>query len=165
MSLSRRPSIVAPGGGAGGWGLHEARTALHVSASDAAAASVVGCGGARRRKDSREHRLPVVPHRGHARRSSACRGRSGPATVKKMTGWGANLDPPDTEALVDVPARATTSPVPARGSRANRRRGRRGALEPLDDGPYAGGDPAERLDALRHALRGLPRRERARRSA
>jgi mono/diheme cytochrome c family protein len=64
------------------------------------------------------------------------------ATVKKMTGWGANLDPTDTDALVAYLAASYgpdagpwQPPLVAAAAATS-------ALEPLDDGPYAGGDPA-----------------------
>jgi mono/diheme cytochrome c family protein len=64
------------------------------------------------------------------------------ATVKKMSGWGANLDPSDTDALVAYLA-ASYGPdagpwEPATISAADATE----ALEAQDDGAYAGGDAA-----------------------
>jgi cytochrome c oxidase cbb3-type subunit 3 len=62
------------------------------------------------------------------------------ATVKKMTTWGANLDSPDTEALVTYLAAAYGPDAgpwePASISAEAARR----ALAPEDDGVFAGGD-------------------------
>jgi cytochrome c oxidase cbb3-type subunit 3 len=64
------------------------------------------------------------------------------STVKKMTGWGANLDPPDTDALVTYlssrygPDAAPWTPATIAAADAT------GALEAVADGAYAGGDPA-----------------------
>ena len=64
------------------------------------------------------------------------------ATVKKMAGWGANLDPQDTDALVAYlsgkygPDAGPWEPQTITASDA------RSALEPQEDGAYAGGDPA-----------------------
>jgi len=62
------------------------------------------------------------------------------ATVKKMTGWGANLESTDTDALVTYLA-ASYGPdagpwVPASISASAARH----ALDPLEDGAYAGGN-------------------------
>jgi cytochrome c oxidase cbb3-type subunit 3 len=64
------------------------------------------------------------------------------STVKKMTGWGANLDPPDTDALVTYlsgrygPDAAPWTPATIAAADAT------SALEAQGDGAYAGGDPA-----------------------
>jgi mono/diheme cytochrome c family protein len=64
------------------------------------------------------------------------------ATVKKMAGWGANLDPPDTDALVAYlvgkygPDAGPWEPPTIAAAEAQ------SALEPQEDGAYAGGDPA-----------------------
>lgn len=62
------------------------------------------------------------------------------ATVKKMAGWGANLDPSDTDKLVTYLA-ATYGPdagpwEPESITAADAKK----AMDPQDDGPYAGGD-------------------------
>jgi mono/diheme cytochrome c family protein len=62
------------------------------------------------------------------------------ATVKKMAGWGANLEPTDTDALVAYlaasygPDAGPWEPPPITAADA------KNALEPLDDGAFAGGD-------------------------
>jgi cytochrome c oxidase cbb3-type subunit III len=64
------------------------------------------------------------------------------ATVKKMTGWGANLDSTDTAALVTYlaamygPDAGPWQPPPISAAAAQ------SALEPEPDGAYAGGDGA-----------------------
>ena len=62
------------------------------------------------------------------------------ATVKKMVGWGANLDPSDTEKLVAYLAATygpDAGPWEPEVMSAN---DAKSALDPLDDGPYASGD-------------------------
>lgn len=64
------------------------------------------------------------------------------ATVKKMAGWGASLEPADTDTLVDHLA-ALYGPdagpwePPSMDAKVAAE-----ALAPLDDGPLAGGDPS-----------------------
>ncbi len=64
------------------------------------------------------------------------------ATVKKMAGWGANLDPSDTETLVTYlaesygPDAGPWEPEEITASAA------KSALSPQDDGPFAAGSAA-----------------------
>ena len=62
------------------------------------------------------------------------------ATVKKMMGWGANLDPSDAEKLVGYLAETYGPDAGPWEPGALSAEDARKALEPLDDGPYAGGD-------------------------
>ncbi len=64
------------------------------------------------------------------------------ATVKKMVGWGANLDPAYSDALVAYLADEYGPDAGAWEPQAIAASDATGALAPRDDGPYAGGDPA-----------------------